>query len=85
MDRSIVSVTTMGIPLRPDPDALRLAERRSFLRATAALALSAINRQHGYPGDIINRYWRGDGATERVLKATTSPTDASTFWQLRLA
>ena len=65
------------MPLRPDPEELRSAERRSFLRATAALALSAINRQHA--GDVINRYWRGDDATERVLKAIASPTDTPMF------
>jgi hypothetical protein len=69
------------IPLRPDVRAAHHVATRSFNRACVALVKSALNRGgEGYATDVLRREWRDDDA-ERVLKAVSSPTDTSAFWQ----
>jgi hypothetical protein len=76
----------MGIPLRPDPTALRTMERRSFNRAVAALAMST---SHGStstgrrPEEILRASWADDDAAGRILKAASSPLETSGFAQIQ--
>ena len=63
-----------GIPLRPDPSALRRATLRSLARAAIAVA-----RGH-YPGDAANllrEKWRDDHAAWAIVRASTAPSDTS--------
>jgi hypothetical protein len=72
----------MGIPLRPDPLALKMMERRSFTRACTALAMTATrgttsaDRQ---PEEILRSNWRDDDAAGKILNAASSPLTTSGF------
>jgi hypothetical protein len=63
----------MGIPLRPDPLALKMMERRSFTRATTALVMAHGRRDTVEPQNILKRVWRDDDGAEMVLRAASSP------------
>jgi hypothetical protein len=66
----------MGIPLRPDPLALRAMERRSFNRAVTALAMTTTRgrTRQGPPADeVLRSNWRDDDKAALILRAATSP------------
>jgi hypothetical protein len=72
----------MGIPLRPDPLALKMMVRRSFNRAVAAMAMAtrrgstSAGRQ---PEEILRTNWADDDAAGRILKVAMSPLTTSGF------
>ena len=45
-----------GIPLRPDPSALHFAERRSVMRACAAVAYAARDKNLD-PVEVVRKAW----------------------------
>jgi hypothetical protein len=68
----------MGIPLRPDPLALRAMERRSFTRATTALFMA--HRRGTQP----TSFWRDDNDADAILKAVSTPlATTGTFPQIQ--
>lgn len=72
----------MGIPLRPDPLALRTMERRSFNRAVAALAMTTSRgrTRQGPPADeVLRSAWRDDDKAALILRAATSPLGTLNF------
>jgi hypothetical protein len=66
-----------GIPLRPDPLAMRQADRRSFIRALAAMTLAT--RDNARPETVLARAFPGDIGAGRILRAATSPSTTSGF------
>jgi hypothetical protein len=68
------------IPLRADPAALRQAERRSLVRACAALVLG--NKPGVHPERII-KTWGDDAMAAAILKVAQSPTSTATYPQLQ--
>jgi hypothetical protein len=73
----------MGVPLRPDPLALRAVERRSFTRAAAALAMTQ-GRLGSQPQSILKNFWRDDDTADVILRAAQSPlTTTGTFPQIQ--
>ena len=66
------------IPLRADPAALRQAERRSLVRACAALVLG--NKPGVHPERII-KTWGDDAMAAAILKVAQSPTSTATYPQ----
>jgi hypothetical protein len=60
------------IPLRPDPRALELDQRRSLIRAATAVALGAVS--HRSATDVLARAWPNDTGAELVLRAAVAPT-----------
>jgi hypothetical protein len=64
------------IPLRPDPGAMRQAERRSFMRAAAAAFIGHRDREDSLK--VLRRSWADDSA-ERVLKAAMAPTGTADY------
>ena len=71
---------TAPIPLRADPAALRQAERRSLVRACAALVLG--NKPGVHPEQII-KTWGDDAMAAAILKVAQSPTSTATYPQLQ--
>jgi uncharacterized surface protein with fasciclin (FAS1) repeats len=72
----------MGIPLRPDPTALRTMQRRSFTRAATALVMT--HRRGTQPQDILKSAWRDDDDADVILRAAQSPlTTTGTFPQIQ--
>jgi hypothetical protein len=71
-----LSMSAQPIPLRPDPGALRQAERRSFMRAAAAAVIGHRDRQN--PVDVLRRSWASDGTSESVLKSVLKSPMAPT-------
>jgi hypothetical protein len=72
----------MGVPLRPDPLALRAMERRSFNRAVAALAMTTTRgrTRQGPPADeVLRDNWRDDDKAALILRAAQSPLGTSSF------
>jgi hypothetical protein len=72
----------MGIPLRPDPTALRTMQRRSFNRAVAAMAMTArrgTTSSGTQPEEVLRANWADDDAAGRILKAASSPLTTSGF------
>jgi hypothetical protein len=65
------------IPLRPDPDELVEADRRSRHRALASYALA--HRDNVTPSTILRRNWPGDSRALAILKAARSPTSTADF------
>jgi hypothetical protein len=71
-----------GIPLRPDPTALRTMQRRSFNRAAAALVMT--HRRGTQPQDILKSAWRDDDDAGVILRAAQSPlATTGTFPQIQ--
>jgi hypothetical protein len=69
----------MGVPLRPDPLALRATERRSFNRAVTALFM-AQGQRGAQPQSILKNFWRDDDTADVILRAAQSPlTTTGTF------
>jgi hypothetical protein len=68
------------LPLRPDRAALRAADRRSFVRACTALALSS-NPASNRTSDAVLKAWRDDATAARFLKAAQTPTGTGDFPQ----
>jgi hypothetical protein len=66
-----------GIPLRPDPLALKMMERRSFVRAATAMARCTSTDQR--PEELLRENWRDDDAAGRILKAASNPLTTSDF------
>jgi hypothetical protein len=72
----------MGIPLRPDPMALRSMQRRSFTRAAAAMAMTVTHGSTSSgrePWEVLRENWRDDDDAGRILKAASSPLSTSGF------
>jgi hypothetical protein len=72
----------VGIPLKPDPLALRTMERRSFNRAVAAMAMTTrrgTTSSGRQPEEILRAAWADDDAAGRILKAASSPLTTSGF------
>jgi hypothetical protein len=65
------------IPLRPAPEELQRAERRSLVRGITALALS--NGHRNVAADLLKRTWPNDGQAERIVKAAFPPTGTGDF------
>jgi hypothetical protein len=63
------------IPLRPDPRALELDQRRSLVRAATAVALGAVTPHP--PHEILARAWPNDSGAAMVLRAAVTPTMTS--------
>jgi hypothetical protein len=73
----------MGIPLKPDPLALRTMERRSLHRAAAALAMTHGQRDT-QPQSILKSFWRDDDDADVILRAASSLlTTTGTFPQIQ--
>jgi hypothetical protein len=64
------------IPLRPDRAELGRSERRSFMRAAAAVFIG--HRDRADPVKVLRSAWADDGA-ERVLKAAMAPTGTGDY------
>jgi hypothetical protein len=72
----------MGVPLRPDPLALRNMQRRSFNRAVASMAMTVtrgMTSADREPWEIIHENWRDDDDAGRIVKAAQSPLATSGF------
>jgi hypothetical protein len=72
----------MGIPLRPDPLALKMMQRRSFSRACAAMAMTATRGSTSSgrePWEVLRENWRDDDDAGRILRAASSPLTTSGF------
>jgi hypothetical protein len=76
-----MSAQQQPIPLRPDKGALARAERRSFVRACAALVLG--NRPGAPHPEQIVKAWGDDAMAGRILKAAQSPTSTADYPQLQ--
>jgi hypothetical protein len=70
----------MGIPLRPDPTALRAAARRSYTRAIAAQVMSYGSNERT-PEEVVRRNWRDDREAALLVKSPVSPTKTSDYLQ----
>jgi hypothetical protein len=68
------------IPLRPDRDAMRTAERRSFVRACTALALGS---KQGVAPERVVKAW-DDARAEMILKAASAPASTANTTALSL-
>ena len=68
------------IPLRPDPDAFKQADRISLVRAATAIVLghSDVDRS----GEVL-KTWPDDAVAGRILKAAQRPTASGDFPQLQ--
>ena len=66
----------MGIPLRPDPSALRRAGISALMRAATAQALACErhDKARENPVRIAERMWPGDRDTALLTKGAVSPT-----------
>ena len=76
----------MVVPLRPDPTAMRDLERRSFIRATAAMAATTTrgrSRQERAPDEYLRANWRDDDLAPRIMKAASNPLTTSGFAQVQ--
>jgi hypothetical protein len=74
----------MGIPLRPDPLALRAMQQRSFNPAAAALVMAHGRRDTTEPQDILKRAWHDDDDAGVILRAASSPlATTGTFPQIQ--
>jgi hypothetical protein len=69
----IATMNDRPIPLRADPAALRASDRRSFVRAVVALALSANPASNRRPSDVL-KTWGDDALAGHFLKSAQSPT-----------
>ena len=65
------------LPLRIDAGALVASERRSFLRATTALAIAAVRKTD--PAAVLKATWPDDRGAAIVLRAASSPTTTANF------
>src|SRR5262249_7106260 len=76
-----------GIPLRPDPAALRNANAKALTRAAFAHARRALNPYSSPPvEDIARNLWAGDHLVPAVLRAVSNPaTTTATGWPDQLA
>jgi hypothetical protein len=75
-----------GIPLRPDPLALRAMERRSFHRAIAAMAMTTrrgTTSSGTQPEEVLRSNWRDDDRAAAILKAASNPLGTSDFAQIQ--
>src|SRR5215471_7187774 len=72
----------MGIPLRPDPLALRTMERRSLHRALAAMFL-AHGRDDVMPQAVAKNFWQDDDIAGKICRAATSPLSTGSFAQIQ--
>ena len=67
-----------GIPLRPDPSAVRDAALTSLYRACTAHLIAASGLRSAYPGEVLARTWPHDrDAHWLVTKAAVSPASTS--------
>jgi hypothetical protein len=69
------------VPLRADPLALKMLQRRSFNRAVASMAMTVTRGRTStgrQPEEILRESWRDDDA-EKILKAASSPLTTSAF------
>src|SRR5262245_45803693 len=72
----------MGIPLRPDPTALAMMERRSFHRALAAMFL-AHGRHNVLPQAVAKNFWQDDDIAGKICRAASSPLSTGSFAQIQ--
>jgi hypothetical protein len=70
-----------GIPLRADSNALRAAERRSFVRAATAIFLGG-QREHGKTDRILRSM--DDPLAIKIVKAASRPTESDDLSALHL-
>ena len=76
MLRGMNAPVRQGIPLRPDPGAMRRAAVRSLSRACIAVA-----RGRGYASDAaetVRKHWPDDHFAWAVVRASTAPSDTNT-------
>jgi hypothetical protein len=69
------------VPLRADPLAVKMMQRRSFNRAVASMAMTATRGRTStdrQPDEVLRENWRDDDA-EKILKAASSPLTTSGF------
>jgi hypothetical protein len=71
----------MGIPLRPDPTALKMMERRSFVRAATAMAVTTSSSPSGKDRqlEILRSTWHDDDRAAAILKAASTPIGTQDF------
>jgi hypothetical protein len=68
--------------LKPDVGALARAERRSLVRACAAMVLG--NKPGAPHPEQIIKTWNDDAMAGRILKAAQSPTSTADYPQLQV-
>jgi hypothetical protein len=64
------------LPLRPDPDARRVAAVRSLTRAAIASGVAALEKTTR-ASDYIRQTWQGDNVADLVLRAAVSPASVA--------
>jgi hypothetical protein len=72
----------MGVPLRADPLALKMMQRRSFNRAVASMAMTVtrgMTSADRQPQEILREHWRDDDDAGKILRAAQSPLTTSGF------
>ena len=81
-DMAVNARSSSPIPLRPDSGAMARSERRSFIRACAAMVLGA--KQGVEPALIIKTWWSDDQRAELILRAASNVASTANMAALQL-